>query len=262
MVSKSALDAEAREDLDILSRHYKGANGFRHHASRSSRPISHSTNVVSLADLSPAKRQTEQKRGIATTLMKILRSRSNQVADRREQRTTKNYVIENYERDTRRILRDEGINPIVGASSQSLIDESDDDSNSLESELQKINDDVGSLCESTGSSLPQSQVHADSHSSTEDRSFATREMTTSFVPPRGLASNSDDPWSFFLWFFGCADESMDQSPKAARKRHQSLRDMTKSEDRDDVRTHDGESLYTDYTHHVSEADHSILRQGN
>lgn len=256
MVRQSKRDVEANVDLQILSQHYSGKSGLLKNytptigrASRS-RPIP--TTVVNLADLREARQEVERKRGLVKRIWGILRRKSKPVQETRTDVETKSYVIENYQRDVLSTLRSEGINPIVGAAGESLIDESDNDSSSQETELERINqDDDESMSQEPSASPPVVQLE-------QEIAEDSREYVS--VTTAGAKTISDaDPWTFFTWFFGCSDELHQPtgSSKAKSGRgNQTQRHHMLDDNRDDIPVTDDESLETDYSQDYSDAENS------
>ncbi len=253
MVFRTDLDAQASVDLHILSQHYNGKSGPLQHYTPKKVPLPSgaAVAVVSLADFGADRQRADRKKGITQRIMGLLRRRSKpQVETRGDEETkTKAYVIENYEREMIHTLRSEGINSIVGAAKESLLDDSDDDA-SLEIELERINSDDESI----------SQTTAPSHVQIQENIAESAESGKVTPPDLSMETLSDDPWTFLLWFFACTDVLSTPSQEKAKKGKQmqvhTKREIMLDGNVDILSGTDEESLETDFSQEFSETDYS------
>ena len=138
----NTLNAEARVDLKILSTHYT-----RHNKNKSdqrpvtsfylpkdaarfvSRPNDRSPVVMSLSDLSAARRRTGKNRHAPGRFLAGLFQKSRKKPKKRAIASTNSneagtFAMEQYRKDIIDTLKKDGINPVVGASSDALADDS------------------------------------------------------------------------------------------------------------------------------------------
>lgn len=229
--NRTQLDAEASVDRKILTNHYYATRRSSkqspttssfYHAKDAARLAQKSEGrvVMSLSDLSAVRKRNPTKRRFLASLFQTRdrtgpnKKRQSKKKKKHDASSPRKFAMDQYREDVANTRNNEGINPVLGASSDALVDLSSDSSDDTS---------MGGLLLSLHNSGDSAEARQG-----DNNSLSTAEAAQLREPKVVSQSEADlmekdiqDPVSsFFCWLFGCQEPTTRPIPSQRLKQPQ------------------------------------------